>query len=169
MQNTVKLSKIVKPQSLSTVVLKACKYARPQLSTNLGRLLASGRAGHDSVPRYDRPRGRKSCKTARQPACEQNDFVGGRRYFAFCHTRTSFVKRTVVQCQVRRKLSYEQNHFVWYELACGVCRVVSKVALLSNCAANVLPHVTKNFLFIICSSFFPLLIFTCSNNTAVLY
>jgi hypothetical protein len=78
----------------------------------LGRLLASGRAGHESVPRYERPRGRKTCKIARQPACKQNDFVGGWRYFAFRHKRTSFVKCTVVKCQNRRELSHEQNHFV---------------------------------------------------------
>jgi hypothetical protein len=33
--------------------------------------------------------------SARQPACEQNDFVGERRYFAFYPKRTSFEKRAV--------------------------------------------------------------------------
>jgi hypothetical protein len=46
------------------IVFRTAPLANP----SLGRLLASGRAGHESVPQDDRPRGRETCKVARQPA-----------------------------------------------------------------------------------------------------
>jgi hypothetical protein len=49
--------------------------------------------------------------------------------FAFCPKRTSFVKLTVVKCQVSRELSHEQKHFVEYELENGG---LSKVAFAES-------------------------------------
>jgi hypothetical protein len=40
-------------------------------------------------------------------------------YFAFCHKRTSVVKRIVVKCQNRRELSHEQKFLSYYLISVG--------------------------------------------------
>jgi hypothetical protein len=124
------------PQSLSPVYRKLASTHVGSWALTPGRLLASGRAGHDSVPRDDRPRGRKTYKIARQPACRQNDFVGERRYFAVCHKRTSFVKRTVVQCQSPQKTVTRAKPLC--EVQIGKRRVLYSVVSAKSCAFSVI-------------------------------
>jgi hypothetical protein len=100
-----------KPQSVSYVYRKLANTHVSSCALTCGRLLSGRFAGHESVPRNRRLRGRKTCKIARQPACRQNDFVGGRRRCRSLSSGTSAEKSEAV-CPQRTVSRVKKSHLL---------------------------------------------------------